>query len=78
MVWKLAAGGFRDTSRVAASDTRMFMDILMTNRTAVLEQLDNFTQHLSEIRALLAQADESTLSSKLAISQKARAGWKKS
>jgi len=78
MVWKLAAGGFRDTSRVAASDTRMFMDILMTNRTAVLEQLDNFMQHLSEIRALLAQADEATLSGKLAISQKARAGWKKS
>ncbi len=31
-VWELAAGGFRDTSRVAASDTRMFLDILMTNR----------------------------------------------
>src|SRR5690606_13128793 len=31
-LWELAAGGFRDTSRVAASDTRMFMDILMTNR----------------------------------------------
>lgn len=77
MVWKLAAGGFRDTSRVAASDTRMFMDILMTNRSAVLEQLDNFTQHITEMRALLAQADEATLSSKLAVSQKARAGWRR-
>jgi prephenate dehydrogenase len=37
-VWELAAGGFRDTSRVAASDTRMFMDILLTNRAAVLER----------------------------------------
>lgn len=77
MVWKLAAGGFRDTSRVAASDTRMFMDILMTNRTAVLEQLDNFTQHIAEIRALLAKADEATLRDKLAVSQAARASWRK-
>jgi prephenate dehydrogenase len=77
MVWKLAAGGFRDTSRVAASDTRMFMDILMTNRSAVLEQLDHFVQHITEIRALLAQADETALSEKLAISQKARAVWRR-
>jgi len=77
MVWKLAAGGFRDTSRVAASDTRMFMDILMTNRTAVLEQLDNFTQHITEIRKLLAQADEANLRDKLMVSQAARAGWKR-
>ncbi len=78
MVWKLAAGGFRDTSRVAASDTRMFMDILMTNRAAVLEQLDTFTQHITEIRTLLDQADETTLREKLTLSQKARAGWRKS
>ena len=77
MVWKLAAGGFRDTSRVAASDTRMFMDILMTNRSAVLEQLDQFTQHITEIRDLLAQADEATLSRKLAVSQKARSEWRR-
>lgn len=78
MVWQLAAGGFRDTSRVAASDTRMFMDILMTNRMAVLEQLDNFTHHVQEIRELLADGDEKMLREKLAVSQAARAGWKKS
>jgi len=78
MVWKLAAGGFRDTSRVAASDTRMFMDILMTNRVAVLEQLDTFTRHITEIRTLLAQTDEAALRDKLTVSQQARAGWKKS
>ncbi|MBX3012414.1 MAG: prephenate dehydrogenase [Caldilineaceae bacterium] len=77
MVWQLAAGGFRDTSRVAASDTRMFMDILMTNRSAVLEQLDTFTHHITELRALLAQADETALQAKLAVSQKARAGWRR-
>ena len=77
MVWQLAAGGFRDTSRVAASDTHMFMDILMTNRAAVLDQLDSFAGQVQELRALLADADEKGLKEKLAVSQRARAGWKK-
>ena len=75
-VWQLAAGGFRDTSRVAASDTRMFIDILMTNRSAVLEQLDCFSQQIDEVRHLLADADEDGLRGMLAQSQVARAGWK--
>lgn len=76
MVWQLAAGGFRDTSRVAASDTRMFIDILLTNREAVLAQLDTFTQHVGELRDLLADGSEAELRAKLAVSQRARAGWK--
>jgi prephenate dehydrogenase len=77
MVWQLAAGGFRDTSRVAASDTRMFMDILMTNRQAVLDQLDNFAGQLAEIRTLLAAEQEEKLRMKLARAQAQRAGWKR-
>ena len=75
-VWELAAGGFRDTSRVAASDTRMFMDILMTNQPAVLAQLDNYIGQLTELRALLENDDEAGLAAKLAISQAIRANWK--
>jgi len=75
-VWELAAGGFRDTSRVAASDTGMFMDILMTNRPAVLAQLDSYLAHLNELRELLAAGEEATLATKLAQSQAARARWK--
>lgn len=76
-VWRLAAGGFRDTSRVAASDTRMFIDILMTNREAVLAQLDTLDSQLHELRDLLADNNETDLRAKLAHSQKLRAGWKK-
>jgi prephenate dehydrogenase len=75
-VWGLAAGGFRDTSRVAASDTRMFLDILMTNQPAVLDQLDNYIEQLSALRTLLEANDEAALATKLAISQAARAQWK--
>jgi prephenate dehydrogenase len=76
VIWEVAAGGFRDTSRVAASDTRMFMDILMTNRPAVLEQMDFFITHLQEMRTLLAQQEEQTLSDKLSQSQTRRAHWR--
>jgi prephenate dehydrogenase len=39
-VWEVAATGFRDTSRVAASDVTMMLDILLTNREAVGQMLD--------------------------------------
>ena len=75
-VWDVAAGGFRDTSRVAASDTQMFLDILMTNRAAVLDQIDHFETQLGALRHLLAESDEAALREKLRGSQVARAGWK--
>lgn len=75
-VWEVAAGGFRDTSRVAASDTQMFLDILMTNRTAVLEQIERFQAHLGSLHDLLAGGDEAGLYAALAAAQRARAGWK--
>jgi prephenate dehydrogenase len=77
LVWDLAAGGFRDTSRVAASDTRMFMDILTTNREAILAQIDCFDAHLHELRGLLADGNEADLAAKLARSQQLRAQWRK-
>ncbi len=75
-VWELAAGGFRDTSRVAASDTRMFLDILMTNQPAVLAQLDAYMEQLADLRRLLQAKDEPALRAKLAVSHEVRAGWK--
>jgi prephenate dehydrogenase len=75
MVWELAAGGFRDTSRVAASDTRMFMDILMTNRPAILGQLDHYIAELTALRELLAANQETTLAAHLSGSQTRRAQW---
>jgi prephenate dehydrogenase len=76
VVWDVAAGGFRDTSRVAASDTQMFLDILLTNRSAVLAELDAFSAHLGELRTLLADEDEAALRSRLADTQRKRAAWK--
>ena len=53
----LAASGFRDTSRLAASQTEMMLDILLTNRQGVEATLDLFEGQLGRARALLADFD---------------------
>jgi hypothetical protein len=65
----VAAGGFRDTSRVAASDTQMFLDILLTNRTAVLAQLERFQADLGTLHRLLESSDEAGLRQRLVRTQ---------
>ncbi len=49
----LAASGFRDTSRLAASQVEMMLDILLTNRETVYSALAVFEQKLSDVRTLL-------------------------
>ena len=61
LVWKLAASGFRDTSRLAASDVRMMVDILLTNRDAVSDVLRQARAHLDHLADLLAVGDEDRL-----------------
>lgn len=49
----LAAGGFRDVTRIAASDPALWVAILRANRKAVLEALDEYSGSLGEVKALL-------------------------
>lgn len=53
----LAAGGFRDLTRVASGDPRMSRDMLFTNRAAVLEALRRFREQLGSLESLLAEPD---------------------
>jgi prephenate dehydrogenase len=68
----LASSGFRDTSRLAASEVGMMLDILVTNRDAVLAWLDVFAGQLDHLRSALAGGDESVLSEMLASAQHRR------
>jgi prephenate dehydrogenase len=54
----------------------MFLDILVTNRAAVLAQVKNFQEHLGALHDLLAAEDEAALRATLTASQQARAAWK--
>jgi prephenate dehydrogenase len=74
LVWELVASGFRDTSRLAASDVTMMLDILLTNRQAVGETLSCFVSQLSTIAHLLEANDEEELRSLMKQVQKRREG----
>jgi prephenate dehydrogenase len=55
-----AAGGFRDTTRIAASDPRVWREIFLANREALLEALGGFRSALSRLERLLTpEAGES-------------------
>jgi prephenate dehydrogenase len=69
-VRKLVASGFRDTSRLAASQVEMMLDILLTNREAVELALDTFEGKLAEVRSLLD--DPARLTGWMAEAQRTR------
>jgi prephenate dehydrogenase len=61
LAWQLAAGGFYDTSRLAASDPTMMLDILATNRDEVLRALREARGQLDYLARLLEDGDLETL-----------------
>ncbi|NOZ49968.1 MAG: prephenate dehydrogenase [Chloroflexi bacterium] len=75
IVWDVAASGFRDSSRVAASDVNMLLDILLTNRLAVLSALADFQEHLGQWQQWLARGEEEKLRTELEIIADARRQW---
>ncbi|MDP3549147.1 MAG: prephenate/arogenate dehydrogenase family protein [Novosphingobium sp.] len=60
-VIKYSAGGFRDFTRIAASDPTMWRDVFLTNRDAVLEMLQRFTEDLTELQKAIRKGDGETL-----------------
>ncbi|MES2339376.1 MAG: prephenate/arogenate dehydrogenase family protein [Pseudomonadota bacterium] len=49
-VIKYSAGGFRDFTRIAASDPTMWRDVFLSNKDAVLDMLQRFSEDLSELQ----------------------------
>ena len=60
-VFKFAAGGFRDFTRIAASDPVMWRDIFLKNSDAVLDVLASFTGDLDTLKHAIRQGDGKTL-----------------
>ena len=56
-VIKYSAGGFRDFTRIAASDPTMWRDVFLNNRDAVLEMLDRFLADLARAREAIKAGD---------------------
>jgi cyclohexadieny/prephenate dehydrogenase len=60
-VLKFSAGGFRDFTRIAASDPTMWRDIFLANKDAVLEMLGTFTEDLSTVTRAIRRGDGDAL-----------------
>lgn len=60
-IFRYAAGGFRDFTRIASSDVVMWRDIMLANKPAVLEAIDLFAGNLAELRAAIANGDSQSL-----------------
>ena len=60
-VVKYSAGGFRDFTRIAASDPKMWSDIFTYNSEAVLEMLELFSNDLAKLKAAVIKKDSDLL-----------------
>jgi prephenate dehydrogenase len=70
----VAARGFKDTTRIAASDPAMWRDILVDNADAVLATLGGFRRALDELERLVAARDAAGLEAALARIKASREG----
>lgn len=71
-VLALAGGGFRDTTRIAASDPELWVGILEGNREAVLDAVEAYRQRLDELAAALRRGDGGALRAQLRRASDAR------
>ena len=60
-IFRYAAGGFRDFTRIASSDPRMWHDIMQANRDEVVQAIDLFQQNLSQLRQAIEERDSDYL-----------------
>ncbi len=74
--WSLASSGFRDTTRLAASEVEMMLDILLTNRAVVLEWLDAFQEQVANLKIALILGNERSLHHLLQTAHARRSGMK--
>jgi len=69
-IFQFAAGGFRDFSRIASSDPKMWLDICLANREQLLPLIEEYCASLSAMRELMAHQSADEL---LALFTRARA-----
>lgn len=59
--WNISASGLRDTSRLAGSNPQVMLDILLSNKKYVVNQLETFGTTIRKFAALLEQEDDAAL-----------------
>jgi prephenate dehydrogenase len=72
---RLAGPGFRDFTRIAASEPAVWRDILLANKDEVLSQAGRFRQALDELEALLVSGDAPGIEERIRQISSARSQW---
>ena len=71
-IFRYAAGGFRDFTRIASSDPVMWRDVCLGNRDAILQVLHHFEHDLQELTRAVAEGDASYLHEMFSRAKRAR------
>ncbi len=71
-IFKYAAGGFADFTRIASSSPEMWHDICFSNRDALLNSLELFSEHISKIKDAIENSDSEQLLSIFKRAKRAR------
>lgn len=71
-IFRFAAGGFRDFTRIAASDPEVWRDICLRNRDAILDVMQLYSADLDGLRAAIDAGDGETLHAIFSRAKKAR------
>ncbi len=74
-ILRLAASGFRDFTRIAASSPPMWRDIALANRDALLAELTAFRAQLDRVAEMLARGDGAALEAVFGRARQARVEW---
>jgi prephenate dehydrogenase len=74
-LFRFAASGFRDFTRIAASSPEMWRDIALANREALLAEIDAYRNRLDSVRDLLSAGDGEGLEAMFTAARAARRAW---
>ena len=72
-VMRLAAGGFRDMTRVASGNPAIWLDICRENQSAIVEAIDAMIDGLGDMRKIVFESDSTTLLARLTDARSVRA-----
>jgi prephenate dehydrogenase len=71
-IFRFAAGGFRDFTRIASSDPVMWRDIAIANKGPLLDAIDTFSEHLGRLRSAVAAEEADQLFDTFSRAKQAR------
>ena len=71
-IFRYAAGGFRDFTRIASSSPEMWRDICSMNKTAIIDMMDRYMEELSHLKIIIEEDSQNEILDSFNRSKNAR------